>query len=108
MELRLRNELSELERLAAGLETFGEEHGLSPKTIGILNVVLDELVTNAITHGQASGVIVIRITPVDGVLEITMKDEGAAFNPLTLPEPDLVAGLEERKIGGLGIHFVRK
>lgn len=31
-----------------------------------------------------------------------------AYNPLLAPEPDLTADIDERAIGGLGIHFVRK
>jgi len=34
-------------------------------------------------------------------------DDGLAFNPLELPEPDINAPIEERTIGGLGIFLVK-
>ena len=40
------------------------------------------------------------------LLEIV--DDGIEFDPLKLPEPDLESSVEDRKIGGLGIYFVRK
>jgi serine/threonine-protein kinase RsbW len=37
-----------------------------------------------------------------------VEDDGKPFNPLDAPEPDTNQLLEERPIGGLGIHLVRK
>jgi anti-sigma regulatory factor (Ser/Thr protein kinase) len=37
-----------------------------------------------------------------------MVDGGIPFNPLGVETPDTELPLEERKIGGLGIHLVRK
>ena len=40
-------------------------------------------------------------------LTIEIRDDGKPFNPLSdAPEPDLDAGIEDRPIGGLGIHLV--
>jgi anti-sigma regulatory factor (Ser/Thr protein kinase) len=36
-----------------------------------------------------------------------MVDDGLPFNPLGIEAPDTELGLEEREIGGLGIHLVR-
>ena len=44
---------------------------------------------------------------VDNELVVKVEDDGREFNPLELPEPDLEQKLEERPIGGLGIHLVR-
>ena len=35
-------------------------------------------------------------------------DDGRAFDPLCAPEADLGVPLEERRVGGLGIHLLRK
>jgi len=43
-----------------------------------------------------------------GSVEMILQDEGKPFNPLMAPEPDVNAAAQKRKIGGLGIHFVRK
>jgi serine/threonine-protein kinase RsbW/sigma-B regulation protein RsbU (phosphoserine phosphatase) len=37
-----------------------------------------------------------------------IEDKGKPFDPLLLPEVDTAKGIEDRPIGGLGIHFVKK
>jgi serine/threonine-protein kinase RsbW len=39
---------------------------------------------------------------------VTVTDDGHPFNPLDLPEPDTSLPMEDRPIGGLGIHLLRK
>jgi len=41
-----------------------------------------------------------------GKLIVEVEDNGRPFNPLHVPEPDTKQSLEERPIGGLGVHFV--
>ena len=41
-------------------------------------------------------------------LSIAITDDGHFFNPLEHPEPDMSLPVEERPIGGLGIHLLRK
>ena len=41
-------------------------------------------------------------------MQIQIEDDGKEFNPLSYAEPDTDLSLDDRKIGGLGIHFVRK
>ena len=40
-------------------------------------------------------------------LTVTITDDGVPFNPLSKKAPDIDAPLEDREIGGLGIHLVR-
>lgn len=44
----------------------------------------------------------------DNRVEIRFKDHGPPFNPIAERALDISSGLEEREIGGLGIHFIRK
>ena len=37
----------------------------------------------------------------------TIIDDGIAFNPFDAPAPDTTLALEDREIGGLGVHIVR-
>jgi anti-sigma regulatory factor (Ser/Thr protein kinase) len=40
---------------------------------------------------------------------MVIEDDGQPFNPLLdAPAPDLGAATEERPIGGLGLHMVKK
>ncbi|WP_320172730.1 ATP-binding protein [Maridesulfovibrio sp.] len=106
----LKSDISELRVLAEKIESFGSEHGVSDKTVFELNLVLDELFTNLVSYGCKSDRhkfdIVMELK--DGVLTIWIEDDGKEFNPLDAPEPDVGCKCEERKVGGLGIHFMRK
>jgi serine/threonine-protein kinase RsbW len=44
----------------------------------------------------------------DGKLLVEITDQGIPFDILSLNDPDLQAGIEERKIGGLGVFFVKQ
>jgi anti-sigma regulatory factor (Ser/Thr protein kinase) len=41
-------------------------------------------------------------------LTVSITDDGIPFNPFGVETPDTKLSLEERKIGGLGVHLVRK
>jgi serine/threonine-protein kinase RsbW len=41
-------------------------------------------------------------------LTVILRDYGRPFNPTSVPEPDLYASLEDRKIRGLGLYFIRQ
>ena len=45
---------------------------------------------------------------VNGKAVIRFEDSGQPFDPLNINDPDLDTPVMERKIGGLGIHFVKK
>lgn len=79
-----------------------------------VRLCLEELIVNVITYGlrnDPSHVIRVRLaTSADGDwLEVRLKDDAPAFDPFTRgPAPDLTLGVDERSIGGLGIHFVKR
>jgi sigma-B regulation protein RsbU (phosphoserine phosphatase) len=95
-----------LETVAA---TLGEA-GIEAARMHDAQVIVEELVCNVMDHGTASGVDALSVdVSVDGgrvVLDI--RDNGAAYDPLAHPPPDLEADIGERPIGGLGIHLVRE
>lgn len=111
LSLVLKNDLSELARIAEAIEAHGEGRDWPMKWVLNVNLSLDELITNVISYGyEDSGEHEIRITLTerDGTLEVVLEDDGVAFDPLSeAPEPDLAASVEERRIGGLGVHFVK-
>src|SRR5262249_49120911 len=107
-ELRIANELSEIERVAEWVDDFGAKCRLSSEVIIALNVSLDEIINNIISYGyDDSGHhdIMVRLAFRDGRVEVVVEDDGKPFNPLLLAAPDLTA--KERKVGGVGVHFVR-
>lgn len=112
MEFRLKNDLAEIQLLAEAVELFGEEKALPVKVIFQVNLALDELLTNTISYGYPEGgehEILVRVTlPEDNFLLIEIRDDGFAFNPLESDEPDVDQDIDDRPIGGLGIHLVRQ
>ena len=108
--LDVTTELGELERVAAEIASFANDEQLNPDITFRLNLIIEELFVNAIHHGHESGagVVQIEVVSTSAGLAVTLRDHGPRFDPLTIPTPDVSAPLEERQVGGLGIHFVRE
>jgi anti-sigma regulatory factor (Ser/Thr protein kinase) len=102
-----------LERLAAALESFGVEHGIAPDLILELNLVIEELVTNTFNYGAPDGgdaadlQVWLEIGFDAGEVKLRLEDNGRGFDPLQKAPPALDVPLEERTVGGLGIHLVK-
>jgi len=107
----LTNQITQLDVLAGALESVAENWEIPPALTLNLNLVLEELVTNIIFYGFTDTnehTIRIHLTLETTDLTIVVTDDAIAFNPLQAAEPDINQALEERAIGGLGIHLVRK
>lgn len=99
-------------RLLDALEGFAEAAALPPKVAHRLAVVLEELAANVAMHGStgegAASFVAVAVRQQDGALVATIEDDGRAFDPLAQDAPDTAAALEDRDVGGLGVHFVRQ
>jgi serine/threonine-protein kinase RsbW len=107
----LKSSLSELDNLCENLENFGQKFGLSKKLIFEINLALDELFTNIISYGFGDDdehLIKVTITPQNEELCLCIEDDGIPFNPIDFETPDVACSVENCKIGGLGIHIMRK
>lgn len=103
-------DVREIERLNRLVRQFGELHEVPSRTLYAVNLALDELVTNVILYGfdtPQGRRVTVRIATGGGELVASVLDDGKAFNPLEVKPPDLDAPLEQRDLGGLGIHLVR-
>ncbi len=109
--LELKNDLSELDRLCQHCEEIGQTIGVTDKAIFEMNLALDELFTNIISYGFQDNhehTIKINISIEGDLLDIRIEDDGVPFNPTESKTPDFQCGIEECKIGGLGIHLIKK
>ena len=110
LDLHLANDLAAMADLADAVERFAAAHRLPAKIVNALQVAVDEIVTNAITHGYAPGAlgaIAVRLRHRSDSILLEIEDDGMPFDPLQAPPPNLGLPALERPIGGLGIHFVR-
>jgi serine/threonine-protein kinase RsbW len=110
LSIVLVNDRAEIERLGHLVEQFADRNDLSSETAFHVNLALDEVVTNVIMHGYRDAgrhEILVRLELGIETLTVQVEDDGRPFNPMDVPPPDLELGIEDRPIGGLGIHFVR-
>ena len=95
--------------LEGAVEGFGAERGWPLDVIFQMQLVVEELATNIVRVAGAGDCIDLSVRSSDDEILVEMVDRGPAFNPLTdAPEPDLDSPLEDRPIGGLGLHLVRE
>lgn len=111
LQLTLANDLAEIPRLAEAVESFCEPFEPSMKDILSIQLALEELVTNVINHGYADGHphdFTVTLSGEPGCIRAVITDDAPAYDPLARPEVDTSLPLEERAIGGLGVHLVKK
>ena len=107
----LKNDLSELETLYQHLNKFGQDAGLSEACITDVNICLDELFTNIVCYGfkdDLEHITLFNLHLNNDELTVRIEDEGIPFNPLDKKDPENPDDLIDVRIGGLGIHIVRK
>ena len=110
LHVTLSPRLSAVRNLSRMVETFGNANQLPEPKIYIVNLALDELITNAVTYGFdgiACPKIEITVRVTDTALVLTMVDNGTKFDPTADTHPDVSSGIAERAIGGLGLHLVK-
>ena len=107
----LKNHLSEVTKLYEKLEAFGQAQHISESVLASMNLALEEILANIISFGYTDTEeheISLRLILEEENLIAEIEDDAAPFNPLDAPHPDITLPIEERPIGGLGIHLTKK
>jgi serine/threonine-protein kinase RsbW len=110
VETSILNKIRDLSRMPELVAQLAERQGLSADVVFGMNVALDEMLSNIIKYGYTDDAIHeihIRLSVADGMLVAEIEDDGQPFDPCAEGPVDVDAPLEERKVGGLGIHIVR-
>lgn len=99
-------------QVVEALDAFCAAEQVPDEVAWRLRVVLDEIVANIVSHGPRSTsgpgpVMDLWFRSDPSAVEITVADDGPAFNPLLHPEPDLTLPLPSRQPGGLGITLMK-
>ena len=110
-KLVIKNNVSELERVNIYVEEIASEWNIPNNIIFNINLALEEIISNIIFYAfddKSDHEILIEAKLFDNDLQILIEDDGKTFNLLEAPAlTDLNAGIEERNIGGLGLHFAK-
>ena len=110
-KLIINNKINQLSLIHGFLEQLGADWLLEPGMIFELNLILEEYISNLIFYGypdDADHVISIEMSKAERSLTLLVTDDGMKFNILEAPGyEDIEKPVHERKIGGLGIHFIK-
>ncbi len=113
LTLKMANDISAIRAVNDDFSRYAEQQGLPATVQRRINVCLDELLNNIVSYGyceEESGEeheIELHFRLLDSELVVTIIDDGRPFNPFGNEPPDTCLSVEERPIGGLGVHLVK-
>lgn len=109
-EIKLKNQVGELERVAVFIEEICEELGLGMELQMNLNLVMEEMVSNVIFYAYPEGTdaeIELMAENEGKELTFVLSDQGRAFDPTLKEDADIDVNPIDREIGGMGILIVK-
>lgn len=110
-QIRMRAERDNLEALLAFVRECIENSQLPSEPAGRAELAMEEALVNILHHAFPDGGGWLEVHgPEAGATEALFEihDDGIPFDPLSLPDPDTVSAVQDRKIGGLGVFFMKK
>jgi serine/threonine-protein kinase RsbW len=111
LELTVAISAAERSRTLDAVEAFGQQHGIPLRALHDVQLAIEEHLTNIQSYAyDAPGnhVIIVRLRLERDALRVEVEDDGCPFNPMQHSGPDLSLPLDQRPVGGLGIHMMRK
>ncbi|MBB95471.1 MAG: hypothetical protein CML68_12875 [Rhodobacteraceae bacterium] len=110
-DLVLPAEEGQLSRVLSWVQASGVLADVPPAIASRVELAAEELFLNLAHHAYADapGEVRLSLQGSESAVTLVVEDDGTAFNPLdNSAEPDLDLEVEDRAIGGLGLHLVRK
>lgn len=108
--LTIDNEPFEVGRAADWLDGLIGAAGYAPRVLALLQVALEEVLSNILIHGYAdleTHQVEIRLTADPSAATLEFFDDGIPFDPTTHERPE-PTNTENPRPGGLGLQFVRR
>jgi anti-sigma regulatory factor (Ser/Thr protein kinase) len=98
-----------LAEVRALVRAYARDVGADEEAVSDLVQAVDELACNVIEHGYrgVEGSIEIGLATVDGAIQVRIRDAAPPFDPGTVAEPRLDLPLDQRPLGGMGVHLAR-
>jgi sigma-B regulation protein RsbU (phosphoserine phosphatase) len=110
LDLKIKNQIEELGVVEDEFFEFASKNQIPAADRQKVSIVLDELLNNVVTYAfqdEGEHEIEVEIELSGKRLVIIIADDGMPFNPFGREIPDTSADIDDREIGGLGIHLVR-
>ena len=114
--VRVENKMDHWPVLRCALHDYGVCAGMNARGLKKIELAVEEAVVNIINYSQAEWVeLEVKVKSEkrkeDGKrkeINVTLRDNGAAFDPLQQAEVDTDRATDERQVGGMGIHLIRQ
>ncbi len=109
MERLFQRNVDSLKDVFIFVKTFSAEAGLGERTVFYLEFIIEELFTNMVKYNpRTTADIRVALERFRSELVVTIVDpDSERFDLMDAPPVDITQSLDERKIGGLGIHLVK-
>jgi serine/threonine-protein kinase RsbW len=105
-KLELKVEMAEIKRVRDFALSIADEAGLDELQSFDLHLIVEEAVTNIINYSGAT-MMELNAWTENSHLYVSFTDDGIAFDPTQYPSPDLTVPASQRRIGGLGVYYIR-
>jgi serine/threonine-protein kinase RsbW len=96
-----------LPALLDALEAHLADAGVPMAVASAVMIAADEVLSNALDYSGADSV-AVSARARGGRVQVEVTDDGKAFDPTAMATPDTGLSIDERDVGGLGVHLVRK
>jgi len=92
------------------LEEDGAEGRLPPRRAAHMDVAIEVIVVNICSYAYEipPGRLTVRVEESPDAFSVEFLDNGVAFDPLSVDDPDVSLPLDGRDAGGLGILLIRR
>ena len=111
LTIEVSNSRDAIASASAEAEAWLQLHQASLKITNLVLLAIEELLINCIDYGYDDSnehTIVIDLSIDEQNLKMTVIDDGHLFDPLTALTPDFSLEVQQRPVGGLGIHLLRQ
>jgi serine/threonine-protein kinase RsbW len=107
--MRVPSDLARLASVRELVRSAAGEAGAGEACTADLVQAVDEAATNAIIHGHAgqAGWVKVAVSTDEDRFVVTIEDDAPAFDPTTVPAPDLSVHPGQRRPGGMGVLLAR-
>lgn len=103
--------ISQWPSLSDFFSRWAEENSCPSSCALLMEMALEELFTNTASygypHGEGTVLVVLSVSP-ERNFQVILADSGIPFDPISRQTPAVNLPIEEKPVGGLGIHMVKQ